>query len=224
MKKQLIVASILMFALMYIVSTASAGQYGPYGGNDQNASIMVDKQVSVPHDDKGNVRYSYVDNLSRTDYKFKSGNYIWFKIKVKNTSNKHLSNVTVVDTFPQFLEVFPDGHSYDSNNRKLTVNLGSLDAGQQKELTLKARVLPQNQLPADKGIFCLINNVYAWSGNVSDSDNSQFCVEKQVLGEQTKGGYVPPKEIPSTGAELPILFSLAGSLGFVGMKLRRFGK
>lgn len=227
MKKTILSATVLLVALMYIVSTATAsqGQYGgPYGGKEENASIMVDKLIAVPQDDKGKVKYTYVDNLSSSDYKFRAGSYLWFKIKVKNTSNRFLTNVMVEDTFPQFLEVFPNGYSYDANSRKLSLNLGSLEAGQTKEVTLKARVLPQPQLPSDKGLFCLINNVKVWSGNVSDSDNAQFCVEKQVMGTTTKGGYVPTKEIPSTGAELPILLSLAGSLGYVGTRLRRFGR
>lgn len=220
MKKQIVIAALLFTAIMAIVSTAdAAGQYGPYGGGEQSANIMVDKLVAVPTDNKGGITYTYVDNLSRNDYKFKSGNYIWFKIKVQNTSNKTLENVTLEDTFPQYLEVFPNGYIYDAQTRKLTLNLGTLKAGETKEVTLKARVLPQNQLPADKGLFCIVNTVKAWSGNVADSDNAQLCIEKQVIGTTT-----PPKEIPKTGAELPLMLSLSGAIGFIGTKLRRFGK
>lgn len=220
MKKQIVTATILMFALMAIVSTASAaGQYGPYGGNEQNANIMVDKLIAIPHDNKGGVTYTYVDNLSRGDFKFKAGSYIFFKIKVQNTSNKTLTNVMVEDTFPQYLEVFQDKYTYDSDSRKLTINMGTIEKGDTKEVTLKARVLAQDKLPSDKGLFCIVNSVKAWSGSVSDTDNAQLCIEKQVMGVAN-----PPKEIPSTGAEFPIMVTLSSALGYVGMRLRRFGK
>ncbi len=224
MKKQIVIAALFMVAIMAIVSTASAAQYGPYGGQESSANIMVDKLVAVPHDNKGSVTYTYVDNLSRTDYKFKSGNYIFFKIKVQNTSNKTLTNVTVEDTFPMYLEVFPENYTYDKSSRKLTLSMGTLEKGETKEVTLKARVLQQAQLPSDQGLFCIVNSVKAWSGSVSDTDNAQLCIEKQVMGTDTKGGVPAPKEIPSTGAEFPLFMTLASVSGYLGMKLRNFKK
>ena len=224
MKKQAIIATFLMLCLFAIVSTAGAAeQYGQYGGNGESTSIMVDKLIAVPHDNKGAVTYTYVDNLSRTDYKFKTGNYIFFKIKVQNTSNKVLNSVVVEDTFPQYLEIFDYGYTFDKNSRKLTVNVGSLKVGEAKEFTLKARVLPIDQLPKDSGLFCIVNNVKAISGSVSDTDNAQLCIEKQVLGGvTTPTPTTPVTEIPKTGAEIPMLLGLSGALGYIGLKLRKF--
>ncbi len=59
------------------------------------------------------------------------------------------------------------------------------------------RVIPQNLLPQDKGLLCIINKATAESGNAIDDDTTQLCIEKQVIGVA---------QVPSAGPEMGIVF------------------
>ncbi len=94
------------------------------------------------------------------------------------------------------------------------MKINDLKAGEEKVFDLKARVLPQNKLPRDKGLFCLTNQANVSSPLGSDADTAQFCIEKQVLGTQ---------EVPSAGAEFGFaVTALSSALGALGLKLRKY--
>lgn len=208
----------LLFAFCAVLvlgaTTLSAdNSYGQYSTPSGKSGIVVDKFVGIPHSRKDGTVYTFVDNLGPRDFKFTPGALLFFKVRVSNVSGETLHNVTLTDTFPSYVMVYEDQGTFNKSNNTLTINVGTLAKDESKSYTLKAKVLGQEKLPTDKGLFCLINKVAATSDNGSDEDNAQFCIEKQVLGV---------KEVPKAGAEFGFAITgLSTLLGYAGLKLRK---
>jgi len=210
-----IVFTLVAFSLINATNvSADSGQYGQYGGTTPTLSILIDKTVAKPGggvQTKGGIAtYEYVDNLSPADVRFKPGNQVMFKLKVKNTSNTSISNVTVKDFIPVYLEPIEGPGTYDSNSRVITFDAGSFAADEEKTYLLKMQLNTQDKMPSDKGLFCLTNKAQAYNGNVSDDDTTQFCIEKEVINTV---------ETPKAGPEMG-LFMMLGELGLLGMGLK----
>ncbi|MBI4226071.1 hypothetical protein HY612_03060 [Candidatus Roizmanbacteria bacterium] len=202
-----LVAFILITTSYLLLSTAvfaQYGQYGPYGGEEPSVSIMVDKMVGKPVLTKGGfVDQDYVDNLSPSDPRFAPEQEIFFKIKVKNTSDLKIKNVIVKDFLPDFVDFKEGTGEFDKATRTLTIDdAGDFEVDEEKLFFIKVKVVEQDELPADQGIVCVVNKAQAFDGGVSDEDTAQFCVEKEVLGVTA---------VPSAGPEMGALL-LSGEL------------
>jgi len=217
MKKiYLCIVAILSISLCFLSQTpfvlADSGQYGQNPPTSLN--ILIDKMVAKPgggvQTKGGVINYEYVDNLSPADLRYKPGNQVMFKLKVKNTSNTSISNVTVKDYVPAYLEPIEGPGTFDSNSRVITFDAGSFAIDEEKTYILKMQLTSQDKMPSDKGLFCLTNKAQAYNGNVSDDDIAQFCVEKEV---------VAPKETPKAGPEMGFALMLT-ELGLLGAGLR----
>lgn len=195
-----------------------------YGGgqNCVTTNISINKTVLVPGSDTKGSNGNFVDNLGVNDPKFAPGQIIKFNLDTTNTGNSNLSNITVKDIFPQFVQFIPGAgqENFDANTKTLTLPIGSLSPNQSKTVTLIGKIVPSNELPSDQGIICAINQATA-TDNVGDtaSDNSQFCIQ-QPTPVATKGGLTvfPPPQVtatPPTGPEtLPLVGLIAsGALG-----------
>jgi len=207
------VVSLLLFISPAVL--ADSGQYGQYGQYGQPApvqSILVDKQVSKPMSKSkgGTLQYEYVDNLTPSDVRFQPGMDIYFRIRVKNTSNITLNDIIVTDKVPSYLEPIEGPGNYDSNARTVAFNAGSLAAGDERTFNLKMQWFAQDKLPADRGLLCVTNSVRAYTSSASDEDTAQACVEKQVIGV---------KAAPKAGPEMNVLLML-GQLGILGIGLK----
>lgn len=205
-------ATLLVLTISYLVLTTNAsaqyGQYGPYGGEEPNLSIVVDKMVGKPVSTKGgSLDADYVDNLSPSDPRFVSGNEVFFKVKVKNTSDIKLKNVEVKDFLPDFVDFKEGPGSFDKSTRTLTIDAGDFDVDEKKEYFIRVKVVEQDELPEDQGVVCVVNKAEAFDGGVSDEDTAQFCVEKEVLGVTA---------VPSAGPEMGALL-LSGQVAMLGL-------
>lgn len=189
------------------------GQYGQYGQPCPSYAIVVDKMVGKPGTSQDANSYQYVDNLSVSDPRFSPDQVVFFKIKIKNTSTTKLVGMEVKDTVPSYLDPMEGPGSYNSTNREITWNAGDFEVDQEKVFYMKMKVLPQANLPADKGLFCVTNFVKATSSNAYDDDTAQLCIEKQVAAGKT---------VPSAGPEFGILLLAGNILGAgIGLKLRK---
>lgn len=171
MNKSFIYSTILSAALVAAVSVSSVSAQS-YGTTvTPSESISIDKAVTRPGTS------DYVDNLSVSDTRYTPSQDVWFRLIVKNTSDRDINNVRIVDTMPQYIDLVEGS---------LDQNIGTLKAGEEKTYYVKARTVGQGALPADRGVICLLNKATvtgdrtSTSGTVSDEDSSQFCVEKQV--------------------------------------------
>lgn len=202
MKKSATLFSLFIAFFLLFVSPVSAQCGGQYQAPCQTYSLIVDKMVGKPGTSQDANSYEYVDNLTVSDPRFKPDQIVFFKIKVKNTSTIKLVGMEVKDTIPYYLEPLEGPGSFDSTTRVATWNAGDFEVDQEKVFYMKMKVLPQANLPQDKGLFCVTNYVKANSSNAFDDDTSQLCIEKQVVAA--------PK-VPSAGPEFGLLL-LAGNI------------
>lgn len=215
MKKYLIsfigfLATFLAFAFNF----QALAQYGQYGQPSPSYSILIDKMVGKPYQTKGGVRdVEYVDNLSPSDPRFSPNQEVYFKIKVKNTSTSDITNVTVKDYVPLYLTPIEGPGTWDANTRIISWNAGDFRVDEEKIYYIKMAVNSQNQLPADKGLFCVVNKAEALSDEANDDDTAQLCIEKQVIGVV---------KVPSAGPEMGVVLILSNLLtAGVGVCLKR---
>ncbi len=208
--KKLIIFSLFVFGLLLSVSTVKAdcvGQYGQYGQPCNSYSIVVDKMVAKPGTS------DYVDNLSVSDPRYKPSEYVMFKVTIKNTSTTTFGGMTAKDYVPSYLTPVEGPGTFDSNTRIITWDAGFFNVDEQKTYYFKMQINSDSNLPADKGLFCVVNRADATSNTTYDDDSSQLCIEKQVLGTTT---------VPSAGPEMGLLLLAGNFLGVgIGLKLRK---
>jgi len=200
MKKYLFSIIVLLLLTLHVTryTLHVSAQYGQYGGETPSYSILVDKMVGKPTQTKGGSQtVTYVDNLSPSDPRFSPNQEVWFKIKVKNTSNINLNAVQVTDYVPAYLMPIEGPGKWNPDNRTITWNAGDFAVDEEKVYYIKMQVYDQSLLPSDKGLFCVINKVDAKKDNVAyDDDTSQLCIEKQVVGA---------KKVPQAGPAMGVL-------------------
>lgn len=164
--------------------------------------------------------------MSVSDPKFGVNQTVTFKITVKNTSNSKLTNLTLTDTLPDYVDFVSGVGSFDSKTKVLTIKLDKLDAGEARDFFVQAKV--KDVLPKDQNVTCVVNQAMVTVGDKKSQDNAGFCIEKVVNPTVTKGGLkvFPPTTVektPETGPEAIALFGLIPSaLG--GLFLRRKSK
>ena len=193
------------------LTTISNAQYGQYNPPPPTQSILIDKWVAKPTGQTkgGVIDYEYVDNLSPSDPRFSAQQYVMFRLKVKNTSNVTIYNVTVKDFVPSYLYPAEGPGNYDSASRTVVFNAGNFAPDEEKWYYLKMQIVPTNQIPTDKGLFCVTNKAQAFNDKVSDDDTAQLCIEKQVS--------IPPgKPVPQAGPEMGILL-MTGQIGLLAL-------
>lgn len=217
----ILISGLLLGALSVAPSQALADCQAIYGGGQvctTNFSFTIEKMVQRPGKGGGD----FVDNLSINDARYSPSDTVNFKILVKNTGTQTIPTITVVDTFPQFINFVSGPGTYDSNTKTLTFAVNNLGAGQSQTYDVSGKVSDSSLLPSDQGVICLINNAKGTDNNgITDSRNSQFCVQKtvtsttpQVIGTSTV------TSTPATGPEmLPLLALIPGGLG--GLILRK---
>jgi len=211
--KKLLAFFIFVLSLVFCATSVSA-QYGQYGPPPSSLNIFINKLVGIPapsNTDTNNI--NFVDNLSSSDPRFSAGQDVFFKLIVKNTSSATLTSVTVTDIVPSFIEPIEGPGSFDTTSRVITINAGDFGVNEEKDYILKMRVDNQNQLPTDKGLFCLINTAQASGNGVSDQDTAQLCIEKQVTSVSN---------VPTAGPEMGVLLlSLEGIAIGAGIILKK---
>jgi len=223
-KVYLSIFALVIFLLMASEQSALADTVCQpiYGGGQtcvQVGNTLINKTVQNPQTG------AFVDNLNVNDPKFTPTSSVTFHITVTNTGSSTINKTTVKDTLPSFINFVSGPGSFDSNTKVLTFDVGNLAAGESRTFTIAAKVTDQGQLPQDQGITCVVNQAISTSENgQQSSDNSQFCIQKPVLGE-TKGGLkvLPSPQItitPPTGPEMLPLIGLIPT-GIFGFFLRK---
>jgi uncharacterized repeat protein (TIGR01451 family) len=229
--KKLIATSLFTAAFLATAGSAIADGtgYGTsncqviYGGGQvcpTTLQFSIDKKVLAPT--KGG---TFVDNLGFNDSKFQPGDQVSFKITLKNTGDKTIDQITVVDTLPAYLTFTSGPGVYDATSRTITYIIKNLASGQSNDQTVVATIANVDSLPKDQGVMCLTNNVKG-NDNQSDvaNDSSTFCIQKEAMTPKVFTT-IPPKSIPNTGPEMLPLLGLipAGIAGFTLRKKSKLG-
>ena len=224
----LTVATFLTFSGSAFAAESGYGGYGTpcepiYGGGEvcvSKGQILINKTVKNP------ATGAFVDNLSlSSDPKYSANGIVEFQLTLTNTGKDTLKEVTVVDTFPSYIDYQTGSGTYDSNNKTLTFKITELQAGESRIYIITGKVVDIAKLPVDQAVTCVINQVKATSSENESSDLSQFCIEKVIT--TTKGGLVvmtapTMTQTPSTGPGLALLGLIPAGLG--GLILRRKSK
>jgi uncharacterized repeat protein (TIGR01451 family) len=214
--KKLIALLATVGAFVFLTTSVSAdcvSQYGQYGQTCDSYSIVVDKMVQKPGTS------DYVDNLSISDPRYKPSDDVMFKVTIKNTSTTTFGGMTAKDFIPDYLTPIEGPGTFDSVTRTISWDAGAFAVDEQKTYYFKMRIDPQANLPADKGLFCLVNKAQAWSNTTTDDDSSQFCIEKQIPDVK---GVSTVVTVPATGPEFGLGLLALQMLGAgAGLYLRK---
>jgi uncharacterized repeat protein (TIGR01451 family) len=194
-----------------------------YGGGEvcppKHVKFTINKQVQKPGKGGGN----YVENLTINDPRYAPSQNVNFKIIVENTGNTDITNLNVTDTFPEFLSFVAGVGNANVGARQISFVIGKLERGKRMEFLITAKTADADKLPANQTITCVTNHVKAVAPDAAAAeDNSQVCIEKQVLGKGAPPILEKPtvKELPPTGPELGLLAALIPA-GLAGIYLRR---
>ena len=95
--KKIFVFLAVVFSLLVVTVSVSAGCGGQYESPCQSYSMLVDKMVQKPGTS------DYVDNLSVSDPRYKPSEYVMFKVVIKNTSTTTFGGMTAKDYVPSYL-------------------------------------------------------------------------------------------------------------------------
>lgn len=228
MIKTLLLFSLFAFRLSLFADTAYADvSCQPiYGGGETcvtRSNIFIDKKILNPQTNK------MVDNLGINDPKYQPEFITTFQISVTNIGSSDISKIQVKDIFPRHVDFSAGQGKFDSQTRTLTLEIDTLKPNETKTFFVLGRIDDQNKIPLDQGIVCVVNQAIAVSMDSQSEvsqDNSQFCIEKKVLGAQApKGGFpvFPSQQIlmtPQTGPESLVLLSLIPTV-MAGFALRK---
>ena len=189
--------------------SADAGCVPVYGGGVQcprAGQVLINKTVRNPSTGV------FVDNLGLNDPKYRPLQTVIFHITVQNSGDQNLDTVKVADKIPQFLDFMSGPGSYDPSSRVLTFTASNLVGGTSQTFEVKGRVVAASVLPPEKSVVCPVNIADAVSGSQSDHDESQFCIEKQLV--------VPA--VPKAGPEHWLAtLGIFGSALIAGLYLRK---
>lgn len=151
-----------------------------YGGGQvcvKTGQLQINKQVCDPDKGKCEVGTSdlanfFVDNLGLNQHRFNTGEHVLFRLTVKNVGDETINRVTVTDSLPSQLSLVEGNLSQEITN---------LSAGQSQDIYVRAKVNSNDK------VACVVNTAKAVSGDMSDQDTSQVCLEGKP-GELPKAG------------------------------------
>lgn len=190
LKLALLVLAISLQLSVFSRSVSAAWNCEPiYGGGEQcygTGELLIDKTVKNP--DTG----LFVDNLGVNDPKYAPGQEVLYRLEVKNTGSSEFSKVTVKDIFPSYLDFVWGPLGWNSDTRTLQFDIYNLKSGESRQYEVMARVFAKENLPSDKSLICVVNTGSVEADGKFDSDQTQVCFEKKVLGITT---------LPPTGIE-----------------------
>jgi uncharacterized repeat protein (TIGR01451 family) len=224
LKNILIVITTSLFCNYFATTVNAAGQYGcptQYGGECPSQEILINKTVKDPKTG------SFVEIIGNNDNKFSPNQNVTFKITVRNTGKDTIERVLVQDIFPEFITFEKGPGKFDSNTKTLSIEIKNLMPNQMREYIIEGKIAPENKLPADQGIICVVNQAQAKLNGKISTDNTQLCIEKKVLGENKGGLKIFPQTqaitTPTTGPEILALIGLLPG-AMTGLILRKKAK
>jgi uncharacterized repeat protein (TIGR01451 family) len=209
MKKTLITLSTLatLTFLATGIAVADVKNCKPvYGGGNtcvQAKDFTIDKRIQNPKTQQ------FVDNLAKSDPNYNAESTITFALTVKNIGKNALSNMTITDTLPKYLEFVSGQGNYDKAKHTLVFPIAALAANEEKTFIIKARVAKAESLPNTDDVICMANLVQAQVNNTTGADNAQFCVQKAVSANPDQTGTsptkAPVKQPATTKGGLPVM-------------------
>jgi uncharacterized repeat protein (TIGR01451 family) len=219
MKKVLILILVGFFLLASRTTTNASVTCQPiYGGGQtctSSGNIQISKTVQNPQTG------AFVTSLGINDPKFSPGQTVPFQVTISNTGGSNISQVTVSDIMPQFLNFVSGPGNFTANNQTLTFTVSNLAAGASQTFNVIGQVVGANQLPTNQGVVCVVNQAQvSTSDNQTSQANAQLCIQQQTPQVQPAPTI---KQTPPTGPEMLPLLGLIPT-GLLGFLLRKKAK
>lgn len=235
-KSKAIILSVAIVTTLLVGATVvkaeeCTSQYGgsQYGTDCNPGDLTINKEVQKIGYKDANGNAIYVDNLSLSDASASAGNYMTFKLTVKNNSDRDFTDIEVKDIFPPFMS-YPVSEgkgplsylsggdvksaSYDPSSRTLFMRLENFKKNEERAIIVTAKVDEAKAFPSGKSNVCIVNTAQVKAeGNRFDEDTAQICVASgEVKGVST---------LPKAGFNQILLAIPTGLLGLIGIKLTR---
>lgn len=120
-----VVTFLIALTLSLAITSKTFAQYGAYGGG-YTTSVIIDKAIANPGTNTkgGSTEIIYLDNYSSSDYRFSPGQYMSFRLKVRNTSDVMLYGLKVKDFLPLYIEPVENPGEYNTSDRSITFDAG----------------------------------------------------------------------------------------------------
>lgn len=200
-----------------------------YGGGAscvQTDPITVNLQVKHPDTNQ------YIDNLSATEGLFEPGEAVSFRMQITNTGNRVVSDLTVNNVLPQYIDFVRGDGNFDRNTRTFRFTIDELGSEENRVYFLEGRIANRNSLPNTQQPTCVYNQVTVSFGNNVSQDNARLCIAgtngtnpTPTRAAATKGGTTiyPPTQsgtTPETGPQAFALFALIPLAG-LGLWLKK---
>ena len=187
MKSQLRVISLflLLTACYLLLSPKEVFAQSPtctpiFGGGDtceKHPDLSIDKHIQDPQTKK------YLDSLTLISNFLPDNQTLTFRITVKNTSNKDISNIMVSDALPAIYTYKSSNGAFDMKARTFNDSIKKLSKGQSKIYTINVTL---NQAALARSTACTINFATIKQNNKNGSDYVKTCIN--ISNEDVKSG------------------------------------
>lgn len=208
MVRKLLLSLILSLWVVFFSGQNVSAQYQPVVQPSPVVSISIDKSVRNPQNNQ------YVDNLSGATATFLPGQEVNFRLMVRNNSSSEITNVSVRDKLPEFVDFVSGPGSYNQNTKEINFTIDRLAPGETKTYALVTKVQSTSK-GGNIMSTCLTNFAEASANKMDVQDTSMFCIGEKVLGEVS--------ELPRTGPISNVLV-VVGSLGILATSIYLFRK
>ncbi|MFO0704081.1 MAG: hypothetical protein U0525_05165 [Patescibacteria group bacterium] len=200
MKTTLKIVTTTFAFLALSVAPAFADSYGYYGSTPVTSCIAFDQTISNPASKN---LTDFIDNITVRDTKYKPNQVIMAKAKIKNVSNLVIPHVKITSVIPEYISYISGQAVLNKGASEYTINIGDLQPQEEKIYYITYKADAEGELPNQA--LTIFQNTLKASGDICETteDSAQMIIEKQVLGETTKGGKQPLSytKYPSTGPE-----------------------
>jgi uncharacterized repeat protein (TIGR01451 family) len=176
----LFLISYFLFPLSQKVSAQSPTCTPIFGGGDtceKHPDLSIDKHIQDPQTKK------YLDSLTLISNFLPDNQTLTFRITVKNTSNKDISNIMVSDALPAIYTYKSSNGAFDMKARTFNDSIKKLSKGQSKIYTINVTL---NQAALARSTACTINFATIKQNNKNGSDYVKTCIN--ISKEDVKSG------------------------------------
>lgn len=175
-------AAILVLSLFAKKAEAKVKCWSTYGYGEEclkTGDVDVEKRVSLPRkNNEGN--YDFRDNLSpNEDERYQKNQIVAFEIRVKNIGDATISEITVVDKYPAYIDFPKDDSNWNDSTSEYRYVIKDLEVGEEDIRTIEGRVITDAAVE-------LVNTVTAKPNEGDgDVDTAKFYAGTRILGIST---------------------------------------
>ena len=196
---------------------AKANEYPDWIYDQAEVSVCAEEEKETDLEIEKFVKWEETDdwyeNIDKDEHLFEPGERVEYKIIVKNNGNADAHNVRVVDEVADYISWENGDGDWDSEERKIRFDLGTVKAGEEVRLDYEGKVFDEEDLPYTDREQKNVATLYKDEENIDD-DHCQVWIDgPDVEGEVT--------ELPKAGGDSLGMLLIAVGMVVTGWGLRR---